>query len=49
MLEMGYRLPASLNEWITFLQHQIPMRGILAFMLEYSFDFILLLSLDHNR
>ena len=49
MLEMGYRLPASFSEWITFLQHQIPTRGTLAFMSEYPFDFILLLSLDNNR
>ena len=49
MLEMGYRLPANLTEWITFPQYQIPMQGTLALMWEHPFDFILLLSLDHNR
>lgn len=46
---MGYKLPTSLMEWITFPKYQILVQGTLTLMPELPLDLILLLTLDHSE
>ena len=43
-----FRLPASLNDGITFPHHQIQTLGSFSLMLENWLHFILLLTIDHH-
>ena len=48
ILEMRFRLPASLSDGISLPHHQIQALGSFALMLENRLHFILLLTIDHH-